>query len=202
MRDRERVKVGTYTTRLSLAVKPVDARTGRRPVGRPRVSVTGIDVKPVENRSGYQVFVDLWDEPPNRSLTVSVDGRGYYRDEAREVNPTNLNSAGSAVVVKLVPKYSTLVRGYVRDGSGEGLSGAKLSVRTLGFSTETDADGEFFLFFERLPSENVTTENGRKLVKVNGEDPTIEATHLEQGETTATLPVEVGKVTERNIMYE
>ena len=122
------VAAGTTTTRLSLAVKLVDAFTGGRPAGTPRVSLADVDADPIEKPSGYRVFLDL-DAGP---VTVDVDGGEPYLDARREdvdavdlsdpdtdLDPSDPDTLPVTTVELLpAPPYrfpagATLVRGHV-----------------------------------------------------------------------------------------
>lgn len=87
LRREDVVFVDRRPTALSLAVRLVDASTGRRPTGTPAVSVEGTDAEPVESRTNYLLFLDLDVvlNDPNDPVTVSVDGGEVYQDAERDV---------------------------------------------------------------------------------------------------------------------
>lgn len=250
-----RVRVDVPEATLCLAVKPVDAVTGGRLLGDPTVTVEGIDAEPVENRSGYHVF--LGPAPPDGPLAVSVDGGERYLATGRDVLVSSGNdddgvddravdegsdiavvpSARPVLRIELrpspaypFPPHATLVRGHVRDTDREGVVGARLSVRGVDVSTRSVRDGEFVLPFRLGPAIEVepaapgtageeqggagngagaeATGTGaagrgharaRRLLKIAGEDPTIDVTPPDDrpdlGETSVSLAVEEGKIT-------
>ena len=175
------VKVNEHTTALSLAVKLVDTVTGRPPAGNPRVRIEGIESEPVENRSDYHLFLDL--DPIDDPVTVYVDGGERYLDESREVDLPDWDVRQPLEIGLLpaasyeFPAGSTVVRGHVLDVDGNGLDGVHLSIRGLNGAIETDETGEFAFFLGRNAALDVAREEGetgRKVVKVDGDDPTIE----------------------------
>lgn len=218
MSDKPRkVKVGERASTLSLAVKLVDAVTGRRPAGNPRVRIEGSDAKPAQNLSGYHLFVDF--EPVDDPVTVHVDTGERYQDQSREVDLSDRDPSRH-VEIELAPAVSypfpaasTLVRGHVLNGDGAGVDGASLSVRSLDHSIETDATGEFVLFFGgdgELEFVRDEGEEGGKRVKVDGSDPVIEIRKPSDSDPilSATLDgdeypaVEEGSVSTLNIVID
>lgn len=201
-------KLGETTTRLSLAVRLVDAFTDGRPVGSQRVSIEGVDAEPVRNPSGYHVFRDLAAD----TVTLVVDGGPRY-DDARveDVEVVDLTAPDHGVdpadpatwpveTVELAPSPTyefpagtTLVRGTVRDSSDETVAGATVSVRDAPPEAETDENGGYVLFFGPELSADVSVDGG--LVEVDDANPVVEASHPDHGTASETVEVEEGALT-------
>lgn len=207
-------RTDSHETRLSLAVVVVDGFTGERLVEGARVTLEDeganpLRTEPVKKPDGYRLFLDL----PDTTVHVSVDGGKRYLkpddQERPEVIPSELWSQWETdgdepiEVIELTPSAaydfpagSTLIRGHVFDSEGEGLAEATLSIPGVGNEEEmgvsgegeTDERGQFMLFFNGVSPDNVERENGRRLVKVDGENPTVEVSHPNLGPE----PVPVG----------
>lgn len=198
-------ELGARTTTLSLAVRIVDAFNGGRPIGKPSVSIEGVDRGPVENRSGYLLFLDLDPDTEDGPVTVSVDGGVYYADERVDVDLAALREEAPLAPVVLIdltpstayefPAGTTLLRGHVRDPAGTGVPKAELSVRGFDRSTVTEREGEFVLFVGSVPPDAVTEADGKRLVTVDGENPTIEVSHPTAGSNAEQVAMEEGKTT-------
>lgn len=214
--ERQSINVGERTSTLSLAVKVIDTVTGRPPTGKPRVRIEGIDAKPIENPSGYRLFLDLDRQPDRDPVTVHVDAGKRYRHGSREVDlsdwdpvrPLRIDLAPA--VPYEFPPGSTLVRGHVLDGDDTGVDGAHVSIRGLDTSTETDEDGEFVLVFRKddaLEAER-DGEGGRKILKVDGDDPTLEIRKSRRSDPIMSVTldgddaIEEGAVTTRTVVIE
>lgn len=191
------VKVGERTTTLSLAVKLVDAVTGRPPVGNPRVRIEGIDSEPVENPSGYHLFFDL--DPVDDLVSVNVDAGKRYQDESCEVDLSDRDLREPLEIELLpvasyeFPAGSTVVRGHVLDADGNEVDGAHVSIRGLDSSTETGETGEFALFLggnDALDVEGGNGEERKKVVKVDGGDPTIEIRESNGSDPITSVPLD------------
>lgn len=198
----EPTELGPRTVTPSLAVQLVDGFSGEKPVGKPRVSIEGVDVAPIENLSGYLLFLDL--DPEDDSLTVFVDGGERYLDEAHDIDIADLHRKtplSPAITIELTPSAAyefptgtTLVRGYVRDPDGNGVAGAELSVRGLDSSARTERDGEFVLPVGDISPDTVTKIDGKRLVRVDDENPLIEVSHPTLGSSSKRLAIEEAKM--------
>lgn len=194
--------LGSVSAGLSLAVQPIDGYTGRGPVPGVEVSIEGRDASPVRTPSGYRVFLDV--APGTVALTL--DGGARFLDErVTDVDVIDLSAPGTTVdpgdpdtlpleTVELVPAPAygfpateTLVRGTVRDPSGEPLGGATVSIVDRPAATRTAGNGEFVLFFETITPADVTEVDGRAVVVVDGGPPELSIDHTDHGTTTATL---------------
>ncbi len=222
---------GRQTARLSLAVRLVDRFTARTPRSDPRVRLEGRNATPVENPSGYHVFLDL----DAGTGTLRVEGGTKYVDRrVTDVDVIDLSDPGTTVdpsdpdtlpleTVALAPSPAyrfpagtTLVRGVVSGPSGDPLPNARLVVkdgdavtRTEGGPvTRTDGNGEFVLFFDPVTADDVVEIDGRTVVELDGGAPTVDVTHPDHGTKTVSLEdddgdsvVEEGAVTARDIAY-
>ena len=171
-------------THLRLAVKPVDAYTGGWPLGRVRVRLAEADLVPVENRSGYSLFLepDATGGLPEGELTVKVDGNLRYRPAEASVTPSTLPPRNPVQEVTLAPSTTypfppgaTLVRGRLCDETGNPIVGATVSLRSQAWSTTTNQGGEFVCFFTGLTEDDVDVGvDGTPRVVVNGDDPILD----------------------------
>lgn len=209
---------------LGFVVRLVDAFTGGRTDGDPRISLRGLDETPVENQSGYHVFLNLDTEV----VDLVVDGGEIYFDEERTVvlpggdervgdeSTVILDDRWDPVVVELTPTPAfpfpdgtTLVTGHVTDEDGEPVADATVAIPEFDVTTKTTETGEYALSL-RVGSENVVKKDGRKLVTVdapgtgNGRaitnggdhtDPTIQISHPDHDTVTEHLEVEGGAKT-------
>lgn len=218
---RPTASLGSVSTTLSLAVHLVDRYTGGLPLSDTEVRIENRDVEPVRNPSGYRVFSDL--EPG--TVTVVVDGGRYYADErvtgVDAIDPTDpatsVDPSDPATLplerIELAPapayrfpSTATLVRGAVRDPTGEGLPGATVSVADVDRDAHTNANGEFVLHLAPATDEDVTVDDGA--VQVNGTPPVLTASHPDRGSTSDTLSdsgggsvVREGELTVRDVEY-
>lgn len=196
------VKIGEQTTRLTLAVKLTDTFTQGRPTTDLRVSADGIDVTPVENPSRYHLFLDLPDDP----ITVAVDGSDRYLDVKETLDPTTLDPPAVNLEVPPSPAYrfppsATLLRGVVLDAADDPVEDATVSIRHTDRETTTNEDGEFVLFFTNITADDVVrTNDGRQLVKVDGDDPELAASHPDYGSASLRKTVEEKSTTKYEII--
>ncbi len=188
------VNVGERVTTLLLAVKLLDTVTGDPPTGNPRVRLGRSDAKPIVKPNGYYLF--LAHEPIDDSIRVNVDAGERYQNESIEVD-LSARDPRDPLEIELSPTASyefptgtTAVRGHILDGDGCQMDGAHVSTRNLERAIETDETGEFALFFGR--SSEITaerTDDGVRVVSVDGEYPTIEVRESEASDrlTSVTL---------------
>jgi hypothetical protein len=205
-------------TRVSLAVDLVDAFTGKRPRGEPRVSIVGHSADPVLNASGYHVFVDL---NLTGDVTVTVDGGAYYADPEDTTvtipaEPTG--TAGEDVFdrstdpIELVPTPTypfppgtTLVRGRVIDDRGatpSRISGAQVQVDGIDRTTTTTSEGEYVLCFARADAVSVVRDGAEWFIHVGDMDPTITVDVDGLGTHSVSEPVRVGRTTLVDLTYD
>jgi hypothetical protein len=207
-------------TSLSLAVRVVDAFTGRSPRRAFDVSVDGVDATPVRGRRGHYLFLDA-DLPSSASVTVEVTGSRWYEDASEPVSlsaddeptPPAINPRQTPVTVEMVPtaEYSfppatTLVRGVVRDERGgvdRPLAGAAVSVVGLDRTAITNDVGEFVFFFQPSPdgATSVVREDGQWLTKVNDNDPTLVATYESVDTDPVSVRVEAGRTARAGLTF-
>lgn len=188
-----------------MAVQLVDSLTGGTPVGEPTLTVTNADIEPVRNPSGYRVFVDLADE--SNTLDLRVESEAYLDAEQSET-PATLPDDDPLVEIPLEPgpgypfgRGETLVRGLVEDGK-EPVAGADVEYVEREASTRTDERGDFALPIERLPAEDIGTDDeGNRALKPGGSNPTIRAT-LADGRTADRTPtVRIGETTSTTFSF-
>jgi hypothetical protein len=190
-------------TSLGFAVRLVDAFTGDGPTGDVRVALADVDATPVENPSGYHVFLEL----PVETVTLVVDGGDRYFDETRRVVLSDEESAtadagdgdpptvvlpdrSTPAVVELTPTpaygfpaTATTVRGHVEDANGDPVEGATVRLREFDPVTRTTATGEFALFVP-VTAEDVVREGDAKHVRVDGRsDPDANGPGVANGGT-------------------
>jgi hypothetical protein len=204
MSEREWVAVGSRERTLSLAVKPVDAVTGDRPVESPRITIDEVDADPVETRSGYHLFLDLPATPD--TVTVVVDGGSRYLDAERVVDRSGLDRLDPSVVVALepTPAYpfaprATLLRGRVTNRDDEGVEGVALSLRHADVSTVSTAGGDYVLWLGDVVRESVETVGDRRLVRLNNQPPRLVAEHDDYRRTAVTQEIEEATTTVRHV---
>lgn len=167
------------TSRLSLAVRLMDDYTKKEAIGNIRVRLKELDVKPVQNLSGYYFFTDL---TPGR-YNVAVEPDIYFQEE-KPVDTSILDPKSPVIEIILKPKpaypfsgNAAFVRGVVSDGNPVTYADIKVSGKTN--ETKTDERGEFVLFFRGIKTELITIE-----IKKGGDTKTINAT-IEEGKTVS-----------------
>ena len=187
---------------LALAVRFVDAFTGRVPTGPPSglplVSMAGFDTEPTVATGGYAVFRERPPTPP----TLVVDGRGRFLDDRVPVDPGTLAADPPVAEVLLTPApayafppVTTLVYGLVRDAAGVPVTGADVTVAGTAVETETTRTGEFVLYVTDQPGWEVVDEGGTVFVRVAGENPQITVSHDDAGTGSVRFEVRAARVT-------
>lgn len=195
------VKAGNRTTKLTLAVRLVDAFTGSRPGAGVEVSAAGVDTTPVENPSGYHLFLDLPDDP----ITVVVDGGNRYLPHTETIDPTSHDPPAVDIDLLPSPAYrfppgATLLRGVVLGADDAPVADATASIEHTNKETVTDEHGEFVLFFSKVTADDVErVSDGRRLIRVDDEDPVLEVSHPDAGSTSMARPVEEKATTKYSI---
>lgn len=170
-------------THLRLAVKPIDAYTDDRPVDDVRVRLRGLDAVPVENPSGYSLFLETDSNRtlPDSELMIRVEGSAHYQPTEVPVTPSSLPQSNPVKKVVVAPSTTypfpsdtTLIRGRLRDETNESIVGAEISIRSVGSPTTTNQHGEFVCFFTGLTDSDVVVEaDGTRRVIVDGDDPVL-----------------------------
>jgi hypothetical protein len=187
---REWVRVARRRTRLSLAVRPVDVRTGETERGS--VTLREHDAAPSRHRSGHYLFLDLPGDPA--TVTVEVDAPGYRTvphpavlppplpdDVEADPDPDpdperpGLPATRPVVEVGLFPPDATLVYGQVTDADGV-VAGATVSVSGVELSTTTDESGGYVLFFDGQEGlAEADGPDGQRVLTVDGGTPELVA---------------------------
>lgn len=195
----------TTSTKLSLAVYLIDSYTGRRISGDAEVSLKGLNIKPVRNPSGYYLFLNI----PEGVYTLQVTGGEYYFDEEKdEVRLSDLDRKDPVILITLTPTpaypfslSATLIRGCVRDNHGRGIPYANVKIKGRNIRTTTAENGEFVIYFEGLKKDDVVTTEGKKLVKIKGNNPVLEFMHSDYKKKTKTVEIEEGRINSVSIAY-
>ncbi|MWC27080.1 hypothetical protein [Paenibacillus sp. MMS18-CY102] len=123
----------SFVSRVSVAIRPIDELVAdRMPIGQVQVTLEGTVHKPIRNRGGWQVFVDL----PSGSYTARIVS-DYYLDAAVPVT-VQPASDPSALDVPLLPRssypfdtHATLLRGVVKDQAGAPVNNAAVEAIRL-----------------------------------------------------------------------
>lgn len=200
--------VETSVLKLSLAVRPIDEYSGNWPAGRISLSLKDqedLERKPVRNLGGYYLFFGL----PEGSFTIQIEGGDWYFDEVKKnVKPSELDEKNPVVTISLIPSPSypfshsdTLIRGSLQGLRGESVSKALIRVKDRDISTRTTDKGEFVVYFSNLKKNDIKVINGKKLLKINGDNPVLEISHPDLGNKTESIEVEEGKTVSISITY-
>lgn len=152
------------TTKLSLAVSLIDDYTKRQEIlGKAKVSIPSLRLEAVKNLSGYYNFFNI----PASTQKLQITSY-YYMD--KEVD--NIAIPASGFIEETVnlppgplypfPSWATLIRGTVKDLSGNSIAGAKIEVVKVGVApytldTKTTPRGQFVLYFP-IDQEDATIE--------------------------------------------
>jgi hypothetical protein len=190
--DRIGERLGRVERALSLAVAPVDAYTGSRPLGPLRVELT--EAAPgVRSRDGFYLFFGLDAETPaERSVRATGDDR--YLPATDAVRLGDLDPSHPVVELPVFPSpaypfppWATLVRGRVRvepddedePPAGTPVAGATVSLSGVSAVGRTDGRGEFAVAIPDVRATEVVMQDGRRLVAPNGDPLSVTATHPE-----------------------
>lgn len=175
---------------------------GQNAMRYPHVSLAEVDTDAVQNNSGFHLFLDA--TVPD-DATVDIDGGQRYLDESLPVDPTALtplrppeeieqlqSSPYQEIQLRPSPVYrfppgATLLRGRVQDPAEDGVEGATLTILGLDRTTETVRDGEFVLYFKDITADDVSVEDGDRLIQVDGDTPQVEVSHDPPGANTVPL---------------
>ncbi|MEF8776136.1 MAG: hypothetical protein V5A43_06495 [Haloarculaceae archaeon] len=221
---------------LAFAVRLVDRFTGDEPSDGVTIEAASIDASPVKNPSGYHLFFDL--EPSE--VTLVVDGGDRYVDHRCHVvlepedaaageapdegePPTHVvTDPSDPLVVSLsptpayaFPTTSTVLRGHVRDGAGEPVEGASVSLRAFDPVVETTGTGEYALWVP-ASAEHVVRRNGGNVVVVDGltgngrraadggggTNPTLVVSHPDYADVAERIEVTAGTRTVCHVTLE
>lgn len=174
---------------LALAVKPIDAITGRALHDEATVSIPDVHESPRLNPSGYWLFLTPPVDLPADPITVTIDAPYRYTERTETVSVGELETP--ALRVKLYPSTAyefasdrTRIRGTVTDDTGEPVAYATVRIEYadpetapdidyIDLETRTDTDGSFVLVIDGIVSKE-SPENGRPLrVGIDPDDPTL-----------------------------
>jgi len=148
-----------HVDQVTFAVAPFDAFTGRVISEGVKASVLGLPDRPIRNRSGLLVFVNLPDQP-QYDFTVRGSAAGYFDPPQQSFIPPAANDPNrfklrrrSVALMPLpdshFPEAVTVVRGVVVRGA-QPVSDASIALDSLsaagtGFATKTTTSGAFAL---------------------------------------------------------
>ncbi len=160
----------SHTTKLSFAVVLRDEYSQGDPIGRIDVSLKEVAKKVVMNAGRYYIFLDL----PVGRYTAQVRS-DYFFEESAQID-TASHSPDEPVLIELRPRPcypfphgETLIRGVIRNDSGDPVPGAKisLSVGERRLATESTEKGEFAVYFGPLDEEEILKDDvtGRYYVR-------------------------------------
>ncbi|WMW25095.1 hypothetical protein RE474_13585 [Methanolobus sediminis] len=192
-----------FTEKFSLVVNLIDDYTTDKIIGNVEVSLKGKRIEPVRNPSGYYIFLDI----PKGSYTVQIQGGEYYFDEEEDVKLTDQDKNPIInIILKPAPSYpfstsATLIRGCLQSSKGMGIFEASLKVKERDIETKTTEKGEFVIYFKNLKKDDVTTIDGKKLVKIKEKNPVIEIQFPDHKKKTKSLETEEGKTTSFTLIY-
>jgi hypothetical protein len=155
---------------------------------------------PDEERTGVDATgeEDGTDEEDTTEWRVLVRGGPWFLPAAETVDVGSLDPRHPVVEVVLRPApaypfgaHETLVRGRVRDGAGEGVAGATVTLDGTTLLGGTDDRGEFVLAVPVGAAAPTTTtaadRAGRRRVLVDGAPPTLRVTHPDRGTTAVEV---------------
>jgi len=145
---------------LALAVKLVDAVSGRSLGSAPTVSIDGVHAEPTLNPSDYWLFLSPPVSLPDDSVEVTVETGWQYVDATYTVPADDDVSLDDleppAVVLEVFPAVdydfgaaATVVLGRV-EHAGDPVEGATVSLAGTDLRTRTDSDGSFALAVEGI----------------------------------------------------
>lgn len=145
--------------RVVFALVPYDAFTGRIVTGGVEASVDGLPDKPIRNRSGMLVFVNLPSQP-TYDYRISAGRAGYFDPDGQPLSFHSGDDRKCPIPLLRRPEAdfgeaATLVRGVVHRAAVP-VAGARISLDPLeagaaSFETRSGAGGAFALPL-RLPA--------------------------------------------------
>jgi hypothetical protein len=165
---------------LALAVKPVDAVTGRPLRDEATVSIAGVHEAPRLNPSGYWLFLTPPAELPADPVTVTIDAPYRYIDRTKEVRVDDLETPALRVALYPSTAYefasaTTRIEGTVEDDAGKPIADAIVRIENTDLETQTDTDGSFVLAIEGIVAREFA--EGDALRVDPAEDPTLVRDH-------------------------
>ena len=165
------------TTNLSLAVWLTDENTGKKPMGRIKVTLEEGEIKAFKNLSGYHCFTDL----SHKDYNLNIESDFYFPADKKIVIPLpDPKKPVDDTILKPNPVYpfpisATLVRGLVSNTGP--VVNALVSVVGKTIETITDERGEFVLYFKGIKKEDITIE-----IRKDGDTKAVNTT-IEEGKT-------------------
>jgi hypothetical protein len=191
-------------TTVSLAViLHDDFASGKQPIGKIKVSLQEQERQAFQNLSGYYLFTNVEGD----THTIQVTSDYYFDPEEEEVVLSSLDSKNPVVDITLkpmpfypFPPGTTLMKGVVKNSSGEAVSGATVTVESPALETQTTEKGEFVFYFTGLTEDDIIEVNNQKFVRGNGDQTiTLEVTHPDYTSKQVQIEAEESKTTSVSI---
>lgn len=200
MTGNEKTLLGSFGTELAVAIELRDADRGDKPLGSTSVSLPDRRETTTLTPSGYHVLTDLPDDV--EEVTVVVEAANYLT-ERRTIDLSEIDrSTARTIDLDPSPAYPfasglTVVRGFVTDDGP--LAGAVVTLQGRSETTRTSDDGEFALPVRSVDDGDV---NSSGALQVDGEDPTLEASHPDsEATTTAQTTIPLGETTRQDLSF-
>ncbi len=153
-----------FTLSLSLAVSLTDNYSKQQPIGKVTVSLKDEDYIAVKNPSGFYLFFNL---PTTKTYIVQVKSECYFDAESLPLtllppdkdNNVVLNS--TEIALDPTPAYpfphgATLIRGMVKDETGNPVPNANVTLVERALSTSTTDRGEYVFYLNKLTSNDIS----------------------------------------------
>lgn len=163
---------------LALAVKPVDAVTGRPLRDQATVSMADVPEAPRLNPSGYWLFLTPPVELPGETVTVTIEPPYRYIERTEHVDVDELETP--AIRIELYPSTAydftadrTRLQGRVEDDAGEPVVDATVAIKHTESETRTDTDGSFVLVVDGIVSTESATNDEPLRVDPKSDEPTL-----------------------------
>jgi len=153
-------------TSLYLAVDLVDDYTDKRPMGNVSIALTNSHTTPIQNLSGYWLFLKSHDSENYNTNSSIVIKSSYYFDLVQPINLADVDPTYPVILISLIPRpnypfpsHATLIRGMLADNKGKPISNAKISVDSTDITTTSTESGEFVLYSKDLEKKFKIKEN-------------------------------------------
>lgn len=156
--------------RPSVVFYLIDDFTKDKPTGKIEVSIEGMNIKPVMNRSGYYIFFGL----PEMELEFVIKAEGF--EEKREKilikkdSPTIKTISLIPLPAYSFPSGSTIIRGTVfEEGTANPIEVVMVTLTIFGRNKQmtTTGGGRFVIYLNELNENRITKKNGNYIVKDN-----------------------------------
>jgi len=198
----------TLITSLYLAVDLIDDYTDKRPIGHVSLTMTNSDTNPIQNPSGYWLFLKSHGSENyagnSRSIVIKSS---YYFDLLHSINLESFDDPKSPIIViSLIPRpnypfpsHATLLRGMLTNNKGKSIPNAKISVNSTDITTVSTESGEFVLYFKDLQKTFQIKEN---FINHNTIDIMLKILHPNYKEKNTSTQIKIGKASSSKIVME